>query len=449
MSTTTVVEAPTKAPETHELHPVNEETIEVGAPPPQNVTEAVSSIELTPKIQLKIFSAAIAFFNAGVNDGSLGALIPYILRHYHISTGWMAIPYGVSFFGWLLAALVIAYVRLSFGSGGVLALGALLQFLAQLVRFWTPRFGLLAFSFFPICLGQGLQDSQANDFVSKIVNAHRWLGLIHGSYAVGGLCGPLIASAIASNLNGNWAAFYYVPTGFGALNFALCIYAFRDDITIGKKTSATEQQTSPTGQRRSRMAWTELKAALKQKPVWLLSAFFFLYIGAALTMGGWIVEYLVEVRGGDLSQVGYIGAAYNGGTALGRFLLAEPTFRFGEKRTIMLYTLVCVVLQIVFWRVPDIIANAVIVCIMGFFLGPLFATGISVGSKLMPHEVQQSGLAVIFVMAQAGGSVFPAITGVIAAEGGVGTLQPILIGLLAALAISWFLVPNPTKLSTL
>ncbi|KAF2209949.1 hypothetical protein CERZMDRAFT_113662 [Cercospora zeae-maydis SCOH1-5] len=432
MATTTVVETPTKAPETHELRTADEDTIEAGAAPAQN---------------LKISSAAIAFFNAGINDGSLGALIPYILRHYDISTGWMAIPYGISFLGWLLAAVFIAYIRLSFGAGGVLVMGALLQLLAQLVRFWTPPFGLLAFSFFPICLGQGLQDSQANTFVSMIVKAHRWLGVIHGSYSVGGLCGPLLASAIASNLDGNWAAFYYVPTGIGALNLALCIYAFRDDITIGKRITSTAQRLSHMEQRRSKVAWRELKGAMNQKSVWLLSAFFFLYIGAALTMGGWIVEYLVEVRGGDLSQVGYIGAAFNGGTALGRFILAEPTFHFGEKRTVMLYTLICVVLQIVFWRVPNIIANAVIVCIMGFFLGPLFATGISVGSKLMPHEVQQSGLAVVFVMAQAGGSMFPAITGVIAAEGGVGTLQPILIGLLAALAISWFVI-NPTKLST-
>ncbi|KAM3414655.1 hypothetical protein BST61_g9814 [Cercospora zeina] len=118
MATTTVVEAPAKAPETHELRTVDEETIEAGASPAQNVTEAVSRIELTPRVQLKIFSAALAFFNAGINDGSLGALIPYILRQYDISTGWMAIPYGISFFGWLLAAAVIAYIRLYWPSAG-------------------------------------------------------------------------------------------------------------------------------------------------------------------------------------------------------------------------------------------------------------------------------------------------------------------------------------------
>lgn len=44
---------------------------------------------LTRARMVKITSAAFCFFNAGVNDGSLGALIPYILDEYEISTGWM------------------------------------------------------------------------------------------------------------------------------------------------------------------------------------------------------------------------------------------------------------------------------------------------------------------------------------------------------------------------
>ena len=52
----------------------------------------------------------------------------------------------------------------------------------------------------------------------------------------------------------------------------------------------------------------------------------------------------------------------------------------------------------------------------------------------------------IFVMAQAGGALFPAITGVIAANAGVGSLQPILVGLLAAMCGAWVLVPDPRKL---
>ncbi|KAK4500495.1 hypothetical protein PRZ48_008684 [Zasmidium cellare] len=434
--------------ETVELHTADAATPghsrheEEGPPPAGNATVATQPLEVKGVIRLKVFSAAFCFLNAGINDGSLGALIPYILRHYDISTAWMAIPYGTAFTGWLVAALIGGYARVTLGTGGVIVAGAVLQFLTQVFRFWFPPFGLFSFSFFLVALGQGLQEPQANTFVTTLKSAHRWLGLIHGCYALGGFAGPLIASAIASNSNGNWAAFYYVPTGIGALNLALCSYAFRDETTFRQRNRPTSTQRASTA------ALSELKATLKLKAVWLVSVFFFLYLGAAITAGGWVVEFLVVVRDGRLSRVGYISAAYNGGTALGRFLLAEPTFRLGEKRMLLVYSVLAVALQVVFWQVPNIVVNAVSVSFLGFVLGPFFATAVSVGSKLIPKELQQSGLAFIFVMAQAGGAIFPAVTGVIASQSGVGTLQPILVGLLAAMTVAWAIVPTPKKSNT-
>ena len=51
----------------------------------------------------------------------------------------------------------------------------------------------------------------------------------------------------------------------------------------------------------------------------------------------------------------------------------------------------------------------------------------------------------IFVMAQAGGSLFPSITGFIAGSAGVQILQPILVGLIVAMGISWLLVPKVAR----
>lgn len=188
-------------------HQAEEHRIEE-QPPALNATAAIVPLELTGPVILKVVSAAFCFFNAGVNDGSIGALIPYILRSYHISTGWMAIPYGVAFFGWLLAAIFGGYLRVTFGTGGYIVVGAGLQLIAQLLRFWVPPFGLFAASFFFVALGQAFQDAQANTFVSTLSNAHRWLGLIHGCYAVGCLVGPLIAAAIATYFKGSWMTFY-------------------------------------------------------------------------------------------------------------------------------------------------------------------------------------------------------------------------------------------------
>jgi fucose permease len=39
----------------------------------------------------KILSAGLSFFVAGVNDGSLGSLIPYVIRTYDIGTNMVAV----------------------------------------------------------------------------------------------------------------------------------------------------------------------------------------------------------------------------------------------------------------------------------------------------------------------------------------------------------------------
>lgn len=50
---------------------------------PEEYTEAAP---LTFKTYAKIFSGSFSFLVAGVNDGSVGALIPYIMPQYQINT---------------------------------------------------------------------------------------------------------------------------------------------------------------------------------------------------------------------------------------------------------------------------------------------------------------------------------------------------------------------------
>jgi fucose permease len=92
--------------------------------------------------------------------------------------------------------------------------------------------------------------------------------------------------------------------------------------------------------------------------------------------------------------------------------------------------------------------------------------GVSVGTKLFPNSVKASALGqsgssflaggksdeltrpiagLVFVMAQAGGSLFPSITGVIASSTGVQVLQPILVGLIVVMSITWVLVPKVSR----
>ena len=90
MSTQTVVVTPATQPpalDRIELQPVQAEA------EPTNTEGRIINEEtaLTKKTLLKVIAASISFFFAGNNDGSLGALTPYILRTYNVGTEYVAL----------------------------------------------------------------------------------------------------------------------------------------------------------------------------------------------------------------------------------------------------------------------------------------------------------------------------------------------------------------------
>ncbi|KAF2106825.1 major facilitator superfamily domain-containing protein [Lophiotrema nucula] len=409
--------------------------------PTQTPIPSVSAIDeaygLTRATVLKIVAAGFSFFFAGVNDGSLGALTPYILRTYHVGTEYVALIYASTFLGWVLAACTNSHIARYFGLGSILTLGAVIQLASHLLRFWGPPFGLYVVTFFLSALGCAYQDSHSNTFVTSVKGAHRWLGFIHAMWALGCLVSPFVATAIASKVQDRWTLFYLFPMGIGVFNVAGVLVAFRDSLTIQPRASTEAENSS-----RSKTASRDIIETLKSPPVYLLSLFYFFMLGVGITAGGWVVEYLVSARNGKLPDVGYVSAGLWGGVFLGRVLLAEPTHRYGERKMAMSYCVLILALQLVFWLVPNLISSAVTICALGFFIGPLFATGMSIGSKLFDKRIQPTALGFIFVLAQAGGALFPALTGVVASKAGVKVMQPMLVGLIVAMAIAWALVPK-------
>ena len=290
----------------------------------------------------------------------------------------------------------------------MLALGAACQAAGHALRPWGPPFALLVFSFWLITLGQAYQDAHANTFVARVGSAaHHWLGFIHAMYMAGCLVAPFVATAVASSVGvgDRWHLFYVCPLGLGLANLVLVLVAFRDSVRLICTPKASSQDALPPDQgntaatpSRHSAAANLIKITLCTTAMWLLSLFFFFFLGAAITAGGWLVEYLVVVRGGELAQMGYVPAGFNGGCLLGRLLLPEPTKRFGERRMIFMYAVLCVALQLLFWlyvlslvqleltssirtsiltahiRVPNIIAASIAVSFLGFFSGPFFAT---------------------------------------------------------------------------
>ncbi|KAM0254371.1 hypothetical protein ACHAQJ_006840 [Trichoderma viride] len=310
---------------------------------------------------LKLISAGFSFFVAGANDGSIGALIPYIIREYNISTAIVSSVYGANFLGWLFAAFANTHLCQYLNLGAMLVLGALFQIAAHALRSWDPPFGLFVVTFWFVSIGQAFQDTHANTYVAGVrSSSHRWLAFIHAMYTAGCLVGPFVSTAVASSGQvPRWYLYYTFPLGLGVVNLALTCFAFRDTLGFRRKTVNSESEGGIIGgevvdQReksasRNKDATQLIRKTTSTLSVWLLSLFFFFYLGSTITASAWVVEYLVRVRHGDLSKMGFVPAGSSGGALLGRLLLAEPTHRFGERRMVFVYCVAAIGLQLIFW----------------------------------------------------------------------------------------------------
>lgn len=197
----------------------------------------------------------------------------------------MCRSYFTIFAGWLIAAATNSHIPKRFQLGAILAIGAILQLSAQVLRAWEPPYGLFVATFFLSGLGQAYQDSHANTFVSTVKGAHRWLAFIHASYGLGLLVAPFVATAIASRYPSRWALFYLFPLGLSVINLCLVLVAFRESL---HKVTHSIPTRSGIGEDTSRntSAMNEVRQMFKMKNLWIMSLFYFFYLGAMTTSGG-------------------------------------------------------------------------------------------------------------------------------------------------------------------
>lgn len=254
--------------------------------------------------------------------------------------------------GWFLAALTNTHLCQILDLGAMLMLGAIFQVIGHVFRVWRPPFALFTITFCLASLGQAYQDTHGNTFVAGVKGpgTHRWLAFIHAMYMAGCLVGPFVATGVASA--GRWELFFCFPLGLAVLNLVFVAFAFRNTLRLKPRKPAVEANIgvdSSLAASRNESAMLLVKETLGDKNVWLLSLFYFFFLGATITASGWVVEYLVDVRNGDISSMGFVPAGFHGGAFLGRLLLAEPTHRFGVRRMICGYTIISIALQVLFW----------------------------------------------------------------------------------------------------
>jgi len=261
--------------------------------------------------------------------------------------------------------------------------------------------------------------------------------MIHAAYGVGALLAPLSSTYFAQQPR--WANHYLVSTTLAVLNLCLLIGVFRFQSLdacrkeVGEVVRARNaEDTSP---------WKKFGQMMTLKAVHLLSLFLMVYIGVEVTIGGWTASFLMLIRGGG-PKSGYVSTGFFGGLTLGRVILFPITDKLGAVKAIYVYTLIAIFFQLIVWLVPSFIAAAISVTIIGIVLGPMYPIAIHHTTRVLPHHLVSGTVGWMSAFGQAGSALLPFVTGTMAAQLGIQSLQPFLFGMMIVVFIVWAIVPK-------
>lgn len=316
-----------------------------------------------------------------------------IEKYYEISYIQVSLIFLSPVLGFIISTLANHTFHVRLGQRGVIAIAGTCQLLAYIIACLHPPFPALVVVYALVGLGCGAKQAAWNSFISGLRNSNELLGLLHGCYGIGATVSPLLASILISKKGWRWYQFYYILIGMAALDmlFSFPMFATQSGKVYKEQTWVqlqdmpshgpggtthphAEESTQEPIRRHASRTFHALKGSrtldcLKSKEVLLCSGFLLAYVGSEVALGGWLVTFMMKVRGGSAVASGITSSGLWAGITLGRIVLGFVTGRFfkSEKWAVSAYLIMAMIIELLFWLIPSFLASAINVAFLGEF----------------------------------------------------------------------------------
>lgn len=397
----------------------------------------------------RVLAACLVYFGNGMNDSAPGALIPYIEKWYHIGYAVVSLIWISNAAGFILSAFFTDAILGALGRAKSLMLSELIMIVGYIIIACSPPFPVVVVAYLILGFGNALNLALNNVFCANLANSTVMLGAAHGSYGIGGIVAPIIATLMVTN-GIHWARFYLITIGVRCLCFCFSGWAFWDyenESTTQLANSLRQVASHQAAQEEEPNKLRLLGRALRNRVTVIGALFIFAYQGAEVSESGWFISYLISDRHGDPAHVGYVTSGFWAGITLGRFTLTHLAHRVGEKRFVFCTGLGVIAFQVLAWQIPNVIGDAVAVSILGLLLGPLYPCAQTIFTRLLPANIQTTSISFIASAGSSGGALVPFIVGLLAQSAGTFVLHPVCIGAYALMLACWLALPAVRKRS--
>jgi FHS family glucose/mannose:H+ symporter-like MFS transporter len=343
------------------------------------------------------------FVGTGVATTILGPILPLLAVRWSLNDRQAGLLFTAQFLSSLVGALCTGYLVPRRGFVFVIRGGFV--FMAGgvgLLGFGPWMAGLLAMSC--VGLGMGLTIPATNMYVSQIAGDRPAgaLSIINFAWGIGSVACPFLVILLEQRV------------GVRGLGEFLAIILFSVAVGFGFVTEQVGASAEPLASRVLGSGWKDL---LGSGPAWALAAFFFLYVGTEVAVGGWIAAVAKRVYLMPDALWVLTPSAFWGGLLLGRAVVPSVLRYLEESRLVYAGLIMAVLGTAVVLMASTRGGIRVGGGLAGFGLAPIYPVLVSWLSRARDIDMGRSG-GLFFACAGCGGAVLPWSVGALSARTG-------------------------------
>ncbi|AET37784.1 Bsc6p Ecym_2025 [Eremothecium cymbalariae DBVPG len=415
-----------------------------------------------PLVRLQILTCFFMFMVLGINDQATGSLIPTLTKHYEISKVRACSVFICQTVSYITGSLFTGRLHGRYGARGVVLGAVTISIIFYSILALQPsKFYLYTLCYMPLGFSVALIGAMCNVVIGSLeLHKNEFLGGLHAAYGISSCITPPLVTNIAKRYT--WSDFFFLPLCLSIISLICCSYAFRYE-TRAKfnyvcaiadnglyAENHLEEEEEPSRSQQYRVS------------VILGSLYLFLYLGAEIGTGSWLLTYLLECKSNDSVAMSYMNTSYWGGLTSGRIFLGWLTSRVfsNEYKASIVYG----ILTLFFYCIFVIVGFAdttmdgyfaylfTVVFFAGVFIGPLFPNCSIVLLELLPKRVQMQGMGIIVALSSVGGASIPYVIGLILDSIGFRWFPVVVTFMVCTFNVIWWLYPlfikNRTIVST-
>ena len=321
---------------------------------------------------------------------SLGPTLPGLAEQVGVQLAGISFLFATRSSGYLLGSLLGGriYDRLP----GHPVMGSVLLLMAGAMALvpLSSHVVLCAAVLLIVGISEGTLDVGANAMLvwNHPTNLAPYMNGLHFFFGVGAFVSPiLIAQAVAYSGGILWA---YWLLALCILPIALATLKLPSPKNLGDHTDANGESHSLF--------------------IFLIAACFFVFVGAEVSMGGWIYTYAVKQQIADEKMAAYLTSGFWGALTLGRLIVIPLAARF-RPRTIMWVDIVGAILSVWMMVLFPLSQGAIWLGTMGagLFIASMFATLLAFAGRRMVITGRVTGW--FFVGSSLGAMTVPWVIG--------------------------------------